>query len=225
MPRTHHRRPILALTLGMLAAAPPIHAQDPDSTYASRRIARLVSRLRADPTLPDSLRQLSTRDLVDPTNTSYFRLLDDSTSSVFVRLAAATLHQVPDSACGRLLGPETGPTVAFADLLPFLDSSTVDSWAVLLDRVVRLRAAGGPGMPLASPTRVEAVTLAILEALGPADRKRLVFLSQHPPPSRADACWSAQLLMDGLAAMPPTALGPVARAMFGPSTQAAPESP
>jgi hypothetical protein len=220
-----HLALLLACSLAAVGPGAFARAQVPDSSYASQRIARLADHLRADVTLPDSLRYLSVHDIVDPTNASYFRLLNDSTSRAFMRVVAATLHQVPDSLCGSLLGPDAGPSLEFADMLPHLDATTIDSWAVLFEHVMHVRAAGGPGLPQATPEQVQAATVAILQRLSPEDRQRLIFVARHPPPSQRDACWSMQVLMDGLAAMSAGDLGPVVRAMFGPVTPSNPESP
>jgi hypothetical protein len=216
---------VAALTLAMLGPRSPAHAQGPDSGYARRRIAQLADEVRADGTLPDSIRQLGVHDIIDPTNTSYFRLLDDSTAGVFLRLVASTLHHLPDSICGTLLGAGADQSPDFYDMLPLLGPATVDAWAVIFTRVVRLRAAAGPGFPLAPPEQVQGATVTMLQRLGPEDQRRLLTIARNPPPSPRDACWSIRVLMDGLAAMAPADLGPVVRAMFSPTPLSSPKSP
>jgi hypothetical protein len=216
---------LAALTLAMLGLRSLGHAQSPDSAYARRRVARLTDEVRADSTLPDSIRRLGVHDIVDPTNTSYFRLLDDSTAGVFMRLVASSLHELPDSICGTLLGSGDGRSPDFHDILPLLDPTAVDSWAVLFAHVVHLRAAAGPGYPLAPPEQVHGATVTMLQRLGPEDQQRLMLIARTPPPSPRDACWSIQVMMDGLAAIASADLGPVVRAMFSPTTLSNPKSP
>jgi hypothetical protein len=207
------RKAIFALLLAAFAS--PVCAQVPDTGYARRALTRLSEKLGADATLPDSLRRLTVAELVGANNTGYAGLLDDSSSALYVRTMAATLHQVPDSVCGALLGAAGGDPSDLDGMLPHVDAGTIDDWAIILERVVRARAAGVPGGQVATETELRAALLGIPARLSAADRQRVVAMANNPPPSDRDACWWARVTMDGIAELPLDELGPVVRAMFG----------
>src|SRR6266571_8624518 len=119
-----------SVLIALLAGASPARAQSADTSYSGRALGRLVQKIRADRTLPDSLRRLTAADLVGPINSSYVRFFDDSAASEFMHLTAATLHQVPDSLCGRFLQAAGDPPDLPA-MLAYVDSSTADSWAAI----------------------------------------------------------------------------------------------
>src|SRR5207249_10306529 len=67
-----------SVLIAFLAEASPARAQSADTSYSGRALGRLVQKIRADRTLPDSLRRLTAADLVGPINSSYVRFFDDS---------------------------------------------------------------------------------------------------------------------------------------------------
>lgn len=198
----------------VLAVRPPAHAQTSGTAPTPRALARLVERLRADATLPDSLRRLTAADLMGTVNMRYVALLDDTSSGLLMRTTAATLHQVPDSVCGALLEAAGGAPSDLA-MLQFVDSGTTADWAIILERIVRARASALPGPRVASDTEVRAIMLGLQGRFSTADRERMVRMAQQPPPSGSDFCWSTRLVIDGIAALPPAELGPLVRKMFG----------
>ena len=203
-----------SVLIALLAGASLARAQSADTSHAGRALGRLVQRLRADRTLPDSLRRLTTADLVGPINSSYVRFFDDFAASEFMHLMAATLHQVPDSVCGKLLQAAGDPPDLPA-MLAYADSSTADSWAAILERIVRARSKPAPSRRVASDTEVRAAYATIPGRLSVEDRQRMIWIARNPPPTRQDACWAMRVIMDGLAQLPLAELGPVVRATFG----------
>ena len=141
------RTTLVALLLAGLAA--PASTQSPNP-YGQRALARLAQRLAADPKLPDSLRRLTAPDLLALPESGYVRLLTDSQASDFMRVMAATMHQLPDSLCGRFLqaGPSKPPDLA--TMFAFIDSMTIDRWTPILERIVRAAA----GISTRRPFRV-----------------------------------------------------------------------
>ncbi len=203
-----------SVLIALLAGASLARAQSANTSYSGRALGRLVQRLRADRTLPDSLRRLTAADLVGPINSSYVRFFDDSAASEFMHLMAATLHQVPDSVCGKLLQAAGDPPDLPA-MLAYVDSSTADSWAAIFERIVRARSKPAPSRRVASDTEVRAAYATIPGRLSVEDRQRMIWIARNPPPTRQDACWAMRVIMDGLAQLPLAELGPVVRATFG----------
>ena len=203
-----------SILIALLAGASLARAQSADASYSGRALGRLVQRLRADRTLPDSLRRLTAADLVGPINSSYVRFFDDSAASEFMRLMAGTLHQVPDSLCGKFLQAAGDPPDLPA-MLVYVDSSTADKWAAILERIVRVRSKPAPSRRVASDTEVRAAYATIPGRLSVEDRQRMIWIARNPPPTRQDACWAMRVIMDGMAQLPLAELGPVVRATFG----------
>src|SRR5207249_463698 len=203
-----------SVLIAFLAEASPARAQSADTSYSGRALGRLVQKIRADRTLPDSLRRLTAADLVGPITSSYVRFFDDSAANEFMHLMAATLHQVPDSLCGRFLqaGADAPDLPA---MLAYVDSSSMDRWAIMLERMVRARARSAPGPRAATATEVRAAYAAIPARLSVEDRQRMIWIARNPPPTQQDACWAMRVIMDGLAQLPLAELGPVVRATFG----------
>src|SRR6266496_17523 len=208
--------------IAFLAGASLARAQSADTSYSGRALGRLVQKIRADRTLPDSLRRLTAADLVGPINSSSARFFDDSAASEFMHLTAATLHQVPDSLCGKFLqaGADAPDLPA---MLAYVDSSSMDRWAIMLERMVRARASSAPGPRVATATEVRAAYAAIPGRLSVEDRQRMIWIARNPPPTRQDACWAMRVIMDGLAQLPRAELGPVVRATFGETPGARPK--
>lgn len=205
------RTTLVALLLVGLAA--PARAQS-SSPSSQRALARLAQKVAADPKLPDSLRRLTATDLLALPESGYVRLLSDSQASDFMQVMAATLHQLPDSLCGRFLQlGQSKPDLAM--MVGLIDSATVDRWTVIVERMVRAIAGSQPAGRAASPEEIRAANVAVITALDAERRQRLGWIAQHPPPSSADACWAIQVIMDGMAQLPPLQLGPVVRANFG----------
>jgi len=205
---------INALLLGLVAAARPLPAQLPDTGYAARALSALATRLAADPTLPDSLRRLSAVQIIAPGNMIYAAWLDDSSIGAYIRVTAATLHQLPEARCAKALRPDRTDSSDLDRLLPYVDSSTADQWAGVLERIVRARARPSGGR-VAADSEVRALDRAVVAALEPPDRERLVRIAQFRPPDQTDACWAIRTIMDGMAAVPPARLGPVQRTLLG----------
>src|SRR5260370_951495 len=182
------------------------HAQSADASYSGRALERLVQRLRADQTLPVSLRRLTAADLVGPTNSSYVRFFDDSGASEFVHLMAGTLHQVPDSVCGRFL-QGAGHRPDLGAMLAYVDSSTTDRWVAMLERLVRARARPTPGCRVATDPEVQAAYAAIPGRLSAADRQRMIWIARNPPPTPTTPSMATRERVDGAAHPRPPALG------------------
>lgn len=201
----------VAAVAAVLTFSPRLRAQTPDAP-TPRALTRLVTKLRADATLPDSLRRLTAADLMGTVNMRYVALLDDTSTGLFIRTTAATLRQMPDSTCGQLL-QAAGPSDLA--MLQFVDSGTVADWALILERIVRARASNRPAPQVASDSEASAIMLGLQGRFSTADRERLVAMAQKPPPSGADFCWSTRLLIHHMAALPAAELGPLVRKMFG----------
>src|SRR6266516_3301439 len=135
-------------------------------------------------------------------------------ASEFMHLTAATLHQVPDSLCGKFLqaGADAPDLPA---MLAYVDSSSMDRWAIMLERMVRARARSAPGARVATATEVRAAYAAIPGRLSVEDRQRMIWIARNPPPTQQDACWAMRVIMDGLAQLPLAELGPVVGLTFG----------
>jgi hypothetical protein len=140
-------------------------------------------------------------------------LLDDPSTSLYVRTMAATLHQIPDSLCGQLLMSTEDVFSEAVILFPHVDSSTMDNWTVVFERIVRARARSDSGGRVASFQELQATMRNIIGGFSDADRDRMMQIALHPPPTPDDMCWSARKLTDGLADLTPEELGPVSRAM------------
>ena len=205
------RTTLLALLLVGLAA--PAGAQSP-SPYSQRALARLAQNVAADQELPDSLRRLTATELLALPESGYVNLLSDSQASDFMQVMAATLHQLPDSLCGRFL--QTGQSKPdLAMMFALIDSATVDRWTVIVEQIVRAVAGSQPPGRAASPDEIRAANVAVITAMDAERRQRMGWIAQHPPPSSADACWAMQIILDGMSQLPPPQLGPVVRANFG----------
>ena len=202
------------LLTALVTCAAALHAQIADTARANRMLNRLTAKLRADATLPDSLRRLSAAAFVSPANTNEAALLDDSTSSLLLRTFAATVHQVPESLCGSFLGGSPMPTGDLEIMLPYADSSTLNQWSTVLERIVRARA-HPVSRRTPSDSVMKATFIGLYSRLGIPDQQRLMRIAQHPPPTPSDACWSIRVVMDGMAALPVQDAGPTVRAMFG----------
>ena len=198
---------LILLTMQSPAAAP-------DSVRANRMLTQLAAKLRADRTLPDSLRRLTPADLASPANTNHAALLDDATSTLLLRTMAANVHTLPESLCGSFLGGSAMPAGDLDVILPYADSATLERWSAVLEAIVRARAAPVQ-RPAASDSLMKVTFLRVYAGLKPADQVRLAQVAAHPPPSRADACWSMRVMLDGLAALPAAAAGPFVRGTFG----------
>ena len=210
-----------AVLLGCAAAAEPLAAQLPDTGYATRALSALAASLAVDPTLPDSLRHLTVAQLVAPGNMRYAAYLDDSSISAYIRVTAATLHQLPEARCAKALRPDRTDSSDLDRLLPYVDSGTADQWAGVLARIVRARARPSGGR-VAADAEVGALNRAVVAALDSSDRERLVRIAQFRPPDQADACWAIRTILDGMAAVPPAQLGPVQRALLAARLRAHP---
>lgn len=206
-----HRSVIVALLLTGLAT--PALPQSPN-TYGQRALARLAQKLAADPKLPDSLRRLAPRDLLALPESGYVRILNDSQASDFMDVMAATLHQLPDSLCGRFLIAGANPP-DLAAMFVLIDSATVDRWIPILERIVRAAGRSEPAGRAANAEEIRAANIAVITGMDSTRRQRFGWIAQHPPPSPADACWSMRTIMDAMAQLPPAQLGPVVRANFG----------
>ena len=206
-----HRSVIVALLLAGLPA--PVLPQSPNS-YGQRALARLAGKLAGDPKLPDRLRHITPSDLLALPESGYVRILNDSEASDFLQVLAATLHQLPDSLCGRFLVAGSSPP-DLAAMFTFIDSATVDRWTPILERIVRASARSQPAGPVATADEIRAANVAVITGMDAERRQRFGWIAQHPPPSLADACWAMQGILDGMAHLPPAQLGPVVRANFG----------
>ena len=209
-------RHIMMLFVCAMGVAVPARAQAPvaDTARANRMLIRLTTKLRADRTLPDSLRRLTPAELASPANTTQAVLLDDSTSSLLLRSMAANVHALPESLCGSFMGRSAMPAGDLDVILPYADSTTLDHWSTVLERIVRARAAP-VRRPAASDSVMRTVFLRVYGGLKMSDQLRLVQIAQHPPPSRADACWSMRVMLDAFAALPNGEAGPFVRGTFG----------
>jgi hypothetical protein len=178
--------------------------------------ARLEA-MRADPALPDSLRRLSVKELIAPANTGYTRWLDDAGAQLYMQSIATLTRQVPADRCGRMLDPSAGDGTDLDVMLIYADSAAVGAWATVLERIVRARATGQAGGRAATPAELQTSITSAIGRLSVEDQTRLITIARNPPPTPEDACWTVQQIMSALAALPPQALGPVVRAMFGPT--------
>jgi hypothetical protein len=183
--------------------------------FARRAVTHLAQTLAADTHLPDSLRRITETALVALPDSGYVRVLEDSEASDFIKVLATSLHQLPDSLCGRFLAAGSGDPPDLRTMLPLLDSVTVRGWLAVLEGMVRARARSQPILRTASPEEVRAAYVAIMNTMEPDRRQHLAWVAQHPPPTVKDACWSIQVIMDGMAQLPVAQLGPVARTNFG----------
>ena len=199
------------LLLIMLVA---LQVQTADTARANRMLTRLTVKLRADRSLPDSLRRLTATELTKPANTTNAALLDDSTSSLLLRTMATNVRALPESLCGSFMRGSAVPTGDLDVILPYADSTTLERWSTVLERTVRARAAA-VRRPVASDSMMQATFLRVYAGLKPNEQIRLFQISQHPPPSRADACWSMRVILGGLAALPEAEAGPFVRGTFG----------
>lgn len=199
------------LLLIMLVA---LQVQTPDTARANRMLTRVTTKLRADAGLPDSLRRLTATDLTKPANTNNAALLDDSTSGLLLRAMASNVRALPESLCGSFMGGSAVPTGDLDVILPYADSTTLEQWSRVLERIVRARAAP-VRRPVASDSMMKMTFLRVYTGLKPNDQIRLFQISQHPPPSRADACWSMRVILGGLATLPEAQAGPFVRGTFG----------
>ena len=196
----------------LLTLQSPMPARD--SARANRMLTRLSTKLRADRALPDSLRRLTPADLVSRTNIEQAVLLDDSTSSALLRAMAANVHALPESLCGSFMGGSTVPAGDLDVILPYADSTPLQHWSTVLEAIVRARAAP-VRRPVASDSMMKVTVLGMYARLKPADQLRLVQIASHPPPSRAEACWSLRLILDKLSTLPAADAGPFVRGTFG----------
>ena len=219
--RTMRRPRPLFVVLWLVAMPAPALAQG-SGDYARRAVAHLAERLAADSRLPDGLRHLTPSALVALPDSGYVRVLNDSEASDFFRILTASLHQLPDSLCGRFLQLGSGGPPNVETMLLFLDSATVDGWVAVLDRMVRASATS-PTPGRASPEEVRAANVAVLNSLDADRRQRLAWIAQHPPPTTNDACWAIRVIMDGMAQLPVPQLGPVVRTNFASSRSAPPK--
>jgi hypothetical protein len=208
------KRSIILTLLAVLTGAGNVRAQVADSGRANRMLTRLTTKLRTDRTLPDSLRRLTPTDLTSPSNSNHAALLDDSTSSLLLRTMATTVHALPVSLCGSFLGGAAVPTRDLDAILPYADSVTLEQWSTILERIVRARAAP-VRRPVASDSMMKVMFLRVYAGMNPTDQMHLIRIAQRPPPTPADACWSMQVMLDQLAALPATDAGPFVRGMFG----------
>jgi hypothetical protein len=207
-------RPTLICVVA-LAVGAPVWGQMPDASQADRALERALQRLRADPTLPDSLRRLTTWELSGLTNTSHLDLMDDAESIRFVDLLARTLRQMPDSACVALFQRVQAEPSDIGPVLAYVDSVTAGDWAALFERLVQLRARRTSRSQVAGPEQVQATLLGLLGQLAAADRERVLAISAAASPNLRDWCWLSRAMMDRFARLPPAEVGPVARAMAG----------
>jgi hypothetical protein len=205
------RRPLLSAFCLVTMAAPS--AAQGSGDYARQAVAHLARTIAADSSLPDGLRHLTTTALVGLPDSGYVRILNDSEASDFLRVLATTLHQLPDSLCGRFMQAGSSPPNLLT-MLPLLDSATVNGWLGILDRMVRAWARSLPPGRTASPEEVQAAYMAILNSMDADHRQHLAWIAQHPPPTTTDACWSIRVIMDGMAQLPVPQLGPVVRTNF-----------
>lgn len=212
---TSRRLRRVLVVAALLAPGSVLLSQVPDTARANRGLARLTAKLHADQTLPDSLRRLTAADLLNPENSNHAALLDDSTASLLLKTMAATTRQVPESLCGSFLGGSPVPAGDLDIMLPYADSTTLENWLTILERIVRARAQPVAGRRIASDSMLRVAFLSVYARLDTASQRRLIRVAQNPPPSRSDACWSLLAVMDGLAALPVADAGPVVRAMFG----------
>lgn len=198
----------------LLIAVFALQAQTPDTARANRMLTRLTAKLHADPSLPDSLRRLSATDLTSPRNTNNAALLDDSTSSLLLRTMVANVRVLPESLCGSFMGGSAVPTGDLDVILPYADSTTLERWSTVLERIVHARAQP-VRRPVASDSMMKVTFLRVYTGLKPSDQIRLFQIAQHPPPSRADACWSMRVMLGALATLPDAEAGPFVRGTFG----------
>jgi hypothetical protein len=200
---------LILLTLRTQTPAPA-----PDTARANRMLTRLSTKLRADRALPDSLRRLTPTELAGRDNVNQAVLLDDTTGSLLLRTMAANVHALPVPLCGSFMGGSTVPAADLDVILPYADSTTLEHWSTVLEAIVRARAAP-VRRPVASDSMMQVTVLRMYAGLKLADQLRLIQIAQHPPPSRADACWSMRLILDTLSALPATDAGPFVRGTFG----------
>jgi hypothetical protein len=153
-------------------------------------VERVLAKVRSDNTLPDSLRRLTAADLLGHTSTGYVRAFDDSSSALFMKATAATLHQLPEPLCGGFLTP--GSHAGDLDIMfPYADSSTLNRWAIILERLVYVRARRSHvAARMATDAEVRAAFLGVPARLTEVDRQRLLTIARTPPPTQRDACWS-----------------------------------
>jgi hypothetical protein len=205
---------MLFVCAAVVAAPAPARAQAPDTARANRMLTRLTTKLRADRTLPDSLRRLTPTDLASRANTNQAVLLDDPTSGLLLRAMAANARALPETLCGSFMGGSAMPTPDLDVILPYADSTTLERWSTVLEGIVRARAAP-IRRPAMSDSMMKEMILRLYLGLKPSDQLRLMQVAQHPPPSRADACWSMRVMLDAFAALPDAEAGPFVRGTFG----------
>ncbi len=213
MKNHRHIRQFVVL-LALLGASTPAHGQRSDTTNATRVLSALAETFRADATLPDSFRQLTPADLARTMDTGHFEvLLDDSSTSLYLRTMAATLHQLPDSVCAELLGDSSRQLSEGNLMFGYVDSPTMENWGIIFERIVRARARSDSAGPMASTDVVQAAMFALIGRLSQVDQERMMAIATHTPPTPADKCWLSRTITDGMAALPPEQAGPVTRAL------------
>lgn len=191
-------------------------AQSPNAEVSNRILGRLVTRLSADTGLPDSLRHLSIVDLSSRPTLSYVRTFDDSAAVDFMRTLAATMNQLPDTACVRLMTGRQQGTPALPALIGFVDSATATHWAVIFERLVKARATHAPDGPTFGEVETEGAMREMFGALPTGDKdrfNRLMSTQQAPPPP--EMCWVARTMLNGITKLTPAKLAPLARGSFG----------
>jgi len=210
------RTPVVPLLATLLVVAvPSLHAQALGVERAGTLLTRHLQHLRDDAGLPDSLRKLSIEGLLSPRNSAYARWLDDSGIQLyFVGLAALT-HELPADRCGKLLDPNSDGGTDLDAMLAYSDSTSIERWGDILERVVRVRAGGHAAGRIAPVQEMQATIMAAIGRLTVEDQTRLITIARNPPPTPQDACWSVQQMMGMLSQLPPDSLGPAGRTMFG----------
>ena len=208
------------VTLVLLAVALHAHPAVARAQALGREgaLALLATRLqpmRADQSLPDSLRSLPLETLLAAHNTNYAGWLDDAGMQRYVRLLASLTHYLPAAECGALLDPATKGQKDSDALLLYADAPLLTEFAGVLELIVRVRAGGHPLARIATPPEMQATILSAIARLSPDDQTRLVTIARNPPPTPDDACWSVQQIFGMLSELPADTLGPTARLMFG----------
>src|SRR5436309_13408792 len=70
-----------SVLIAFLAGASPARAQSADTSYSGRALGRLVQKIRADRTLPDSLRRLTAAGAVGAMSSRVVRFFDSAAAN------------------------------------------------------------------------------------------------------------------------------------------------
>ncbi len=212
--RTCPRSLALAAAAVVLAAT-ALPAQALGREAAVSLLAVRLQPMRADRSLPDSLRSLPLDTLLAPHNTNYAGWLDDAGMQRYVRLLGELAHQLPAAECGTLLDPGTNGRKDADALLLYGDTGLLTEFAGVLELIVRARALGHAQGRTAERGEMQATIMLAIGRMSVEDQTRLITIARNPPPTPEDGCWSVQQIFTMLGGLPADTLGPAARAMFG----------